>query len=157
MVGFRVFDLGLLVLWLVWFFRLRDDGEDPPEDGGGGGGGPGQGPNESGPRDGGGMRLPLGRWRGGRRLREHGGRRAAPQAPRPRASGARPRPLSDPAPRLAAARRTRGADTVCAPPLAVPFEGEGLAPKCESFQCSSSTMCGWMTSTCWYPTGKSTR
>src|SRR4051794_40101100 len=64
MVGFRVFDLGLLVLWLVWFFRLRDDGEDPPDDGGGGGG-PGQGPDERDPRDGGGMRLPLGRWRGG--------------------------------------------------------------------------------------------
>ena len=25
MVGFRVFDVGLLVLWLVWFFRLRND------------------------------------------------------------------------------------------------------------------------------------
>ena len=40
MVGFRVFDVGLLVVWLVWFFRLRDDGdEDPPDEGGGGGGG----------------------------------------------------------------------------------------------------------------------
>ena len=25
MVGFRVFDVGLLIVWLVWFFRLRDD------------------------------------------------------------------------------------------------------------------------------------
>jgi hypothetical protein len=85
MVGFRVFDLGLLVLWLVWFFRLRDDGEDPPDDGGGGGGGPGQGPDRRGPRDGGGMRLPLGRWRGGRRLRDHGGprRRPRPRGPAP--------------------------------------------------------------------------
>ena len=42
MVGFRVFDVGLLIVWLVWFFRLRDDGSDsPPEDDeGGGGGGP---------------------------------------------------------------------------------------------------------------------
>ena len=24
MVGFRVFDVGLLVVWLIWFFRLRD-------------------------------------------------------------------------------------------------------------------------------------
>ena len=41
MVGFRVLDVGLLILWLVWFFRLRDDGSDSPpdddEDGGGGG------------------------------------------------------------------------------------------------------------------------
>ena len=40
MVGFRVFDVGLLVAWLVWFYRLREDGgSDPPEEGGGGGGG----------------------------------------------------------------------------------------------------------------------
>ena len=25
MIGFRVLDVGLLVVWLVWFFRLRDD------------------------------------------------------------------------------------------------------------------------------------
>ena len=25
MVGFRVFDVGLLIVWLIWFFRLRDD------------------------------------------------------------------------------------------------------------------------------------
>ena len=30
MVGFRVFDVGLLVVWLIWFFRLRDDGDDSP-------------------------------------------------------------------------------------------------------------------------------
>lgn len=50
MVGFRVFDVGLLILWLVWFFRLRDDGSDtPPEDDeGGGGGGPERNP-EKGP------------------------------------------------------------------------------------------------------------
>ena len=27
MIGFRVLDVGLLVVWLVWFFRLRDDDE----------------------------------------------------------------------------------------------------------------------------------
>jgi hypothetical protein len=32
MVGLRVFDVGALILWLVWFFRLRDDDDD--EDGG---------------------------------------------------------------------------------------------------------------------------
>ena len=41
MVGLRVFDIGALVVWLVWFFRLRDYEDD---DGGGGGpGGPGRG------------------------------------------------------------------------------------------------------------------
>ena len=40
MVGFRVFDVGLLVVWLIWFFRLRDDGDDPPGEDGGGGEGP---------------------------------------------------------------------------------------------------------------------
>ena len=37
MVGLRVFDIGALVVWLVWFFRLRDDDDDA--DGGHGGGG----------------------------------------------------------------------------------------------------------------------
>ncbi|CAN5140854.1 MAG: hypothetical protein ACR2F4_02110 [Thermoleophilaceae bacterium] len=60
MVGFRVFDVGLLILWLVWFFRLRSDGSDtPPEDDdGGGGGGPERTP-EKGP-GGGGLQLPDG-------------------------------------------------------------------------------------------------
>jgi hypothetical protein len=43
MVGLRVFDVGALIVWLVWFFKLRDDdddgggdddlrgGEEPPE------------------------------------------------------------------------------------------------------------------------------
>ena len=35
MVGLRVFDIGALVVWLVWFFKLRDDEDDE------GGGGPG--------------------------------------------------------------------------------------------------------------------
>jgi len=41
MIGFRVLDVGLLVVWLVWFFRLRDDDDS---DGGGGPGGEGPEP-----------------------------------------------------------------------------------------------------------------
>ena len=51
MVGLRVFDVGALIVWLVWFFRLRDDdsddgddfrgGADEPEDPGPPGGKPG--------------------------------------------------------------------------------------------------------------------
>src|SRR5439155_27322499 len=54
MIGFRVFDVGLLILWLVWFFRLRDDDDDSTDDGPGGGG---PGPTrDDGPRGGGGLR-----------------------------------------------------------------------------------------------------
>ena len=28
MVGLRVFDIGALIVWLIWFFRLRDDDDD---------------------------------------------------------------------------------------------------------------------------------
>ena len=38
MVGFRIFDVGLLIVWLVWFFRLRDDDDSTDDDGPGGGG-----------------------------------------------------------------------------------------------------------------------
>ncbi|MEJ7749828.1 MAG: hypothetical protein WKF32_00070 [Thermoleophilaceae bacterium] len=74
-VGFRVFDVGLLVVWLVWFFRLRDDGSDPPEDDGPGGGG-GTEPRPR-PEPGGGDtgRIPPGRGR----LRE--GHSPAPSRP----------------------------------------------------------------------------
>jgi hypothetical protein len=34
MVGLRVFDVGGLIIWLVWFFKLRDTGPDEPDDGG---------------------------------------------------------------------------------------------------------------------------
>ena len=87
MVGFRVFDVGLLIVWLVWFFRLRDDDDSSEDDGPGGGGpdpSPGRGPG------GGGLRLPLGPARqGGKRLRDHvrpghgGRRRGAEPVPRP--------------------------------------------------------------------------
>ena len=75
MIGFRVFDVGLLIAWLIWFFHLRDDGADgPPDEGGGGGGGGGDG-RDSGPRrgpGGGGLRLPLGPWAHGRWRRRDG-------------------------------------------------------------------------------------
>jgi hypothetical protein len=73
MVGFRVFDVGLLILWLVWFFRLRDD-DDSTDDDGPGGGGPDT-PPDNGP-GGGGIRLPLGWARPGGRQRDHRSRRA---------------------------------------------------------------------------------
>ncbi|MDQ4071930.1 MAG: hypothetical protein M3088_03500, partial [Actinomycetota bacterium] len=57
MVGLRVFDVGLLIIWLVWFFRLRDD-DDPSDEDGGGGGGPKPQPRDEG--GGGGLGLPLG-------------------------------------------------------------------------------------------------
>ena len=53
MVGFRVFDVGLLVIWLVWFFRLRDDDDDSRGDDGGGGEGPGPRGGRDGPGGGG--------------------------------------------------------------------------------------------------------
>lgn len=37
MIGLRVVDVGALVVWLVWFFRLRDDESDDGDDDGGGG------------------------------------------------------------------------------------------------------------------------
>ena len=56
MVGLRVFDIGALIVWLVWFFRLRDDDDDA--DGGHGGGGNAPEPEHpNGPP--GGLRLPL--------------------------------------------------------------------------------------------------
>ena len=65
MVGFRVFDVGLLLLWLLWFFRLRDDEDDQGDEGGGGG--PDLGGDDRGPKGGGGRgrRIPAAK----RRLR----------------------------------------------------------------------------------------
>src|SRR4051812_49133025 len=69
MVGFRIFDVGLLIVWLVWFFRLRDDDDSTDDDGPGGGGhdpAPGKGPG------GGGLGKPLGRLQQGSwRNRDH--------------------------------------------------------------------------------------
>jgi hypothetical protein len=70
-VGFRIFDVGLLVVWLVWFFRLRDDDADASDDSGDDdGGGPPVHPPE--PSGGGGLGLLLpGSPRAGPRLRDH--------------------------------------------------------------------------------------
>src|SRR3982750_2407795 len=87
MVGFRVFDVGLLIVWLIWFFRLRDDDGPADDDGPGGGGpdpGPPDGPGGGGPRG--------GRARGGG---PHGGG-PAPR-PRLRRRGAEPIPRPLPA------------------------------------------------------------
>jgi len=54
MVGLRVFDVGALVVWLVWFFRLRDDDDDGEDFGRGHG--DGSEPEE--PCGPGGLRLP---------------------------------------------------------------------------------------------------
>jgi hypothetical protein len=89
MVGFRVFDVGLLILWLVWFFRLRDD-DDSTDDDGPGGGGPDT-PPDNGP-GGGGIRLPLGWAKAGGRRRDHKSRR--PRVPR---RGSEPLPQPSPA------------------------------------------------------------
>jgi hypothetical protein len=91
MVGFRVFDVGLLIIWLVWFFRrMRDDDGDDDSPGGGGGGGPEPRPGR-GPGGGGGLRIPLGRARQeGRRIRDHSRR---PGRPRRRGAEPVPRPL----------------------------------------------------------------
>jgi hypothetical protein len=103
MVGFRVFDVGLLVLWLVWFFRLRDDDDSPDEGGGGGGEGPEPDPRRDGP-GGDGIRLPLGRWGIGRgRVRDHSKpptvrRRRGPERPVPGPLPARVRRPGAPSP-----------------------------------------------------------
>ena len=56
MVGLRVFDIGALIVWLVWFFRLReddDDSDDPPR-------GDGNAPEPERPKGpSGGLQLPL--------------------------------------------------------------------------------------------------
>jgi hypothetical protein len=71
MVGFRIFDVGLLVLWLVWFFRLRDDDAGPNDDGNDDdGGGPPLDPPP--PSSGGGLGLLVpGTLRAGSRRRDH--------------------------------------------------------------------------------------
>jgi hypothetical protein len=103
MVGFRVFDVGLLVVWLIWFFRLRDDGDDPPGDDGGGGEGPDPRPDHDGP-GGDGIHLPLGRWRlGDGRDRDHVParrpvRRRGSDAPVPRPVPSRVRRPQSPVP-----------------------------------------------------------
>ncbi len=56
MIGLRVFDVGALIVWLVWFFRLRDD-DDDSDDGRGGDGNAPEPDRPKGPS--GGLRIPL--------------------------------------------------------------------------------------------------
>ena len=84
MVGLRVFDIGALVVWLVWFFRLRDDDDDDGDDFRRGKD-DGREPEE--PTGGGGLKLPLPEskpW-GARRRDHRGDRRGAPLTDAPRA------------------------------------------------------------------------
>jgi hypothetical protein len=100
-VAFRLLDVGLLVLFLVWFFRLRDDGDDADDDGPGGGGG--DSPPDRGGPGGGGLRIPLRDVRPGRRVRDHARparrlRRRGPEQPVPRPLPARVRQPAAPTP-----------------------------------------------------------
>jgi hypothetical protein len=96
-VGFRIFDVGLLLIWLIWFFRLRDDDAGPNDEGGDDGGGPPVHPPE--PSGGGGLGLMLpGTLQTGRRLRDH----SRPPKPSGRSRG---EPLRRPQP--ARVRRPR--------------------------------------------------
>ena len=56
MVGLRVFDVGALIVWLVWFFRLRDDDGDDGDDFRGGPGEPDEPDPKGSPP---GLRIPL--------------------------------------------------------------------------------------------------
>ena len=96
-VGFRIFDVGLLAIWLVWFLRQRDDDAGPSDEGGDDGGGPPVYPPE--PSGGGGLGLLLpGTLLAERRLREH----SKPRKPSGRTRG---EPLRRPQP--ARVRRPR--------------------------------------------------
>ena len=93
MVGLRVFDVGALIVWLIWFFRLRDDDDDA--DDGRGGGGNARSPIRPRARPGG-LRLPLpdaAPWP--TRRRDHGGELRP--APAPAARGV-PEPVPARAP-----------------------------------------------------------
>jgi hypothetical protein len=97
MVGLRIFDLGALAIWLVWFLRLRNDGDGRDDWGSGGGGSgpkrPDGGPR--GPRDG----LPMpdaDPWRG--RLRDHADLRRRGGPRRGGGPGRCPTPVRPPAP-----------------------------------------------------------
>ena len=80
MVGFRIFDVGLLVVWLVWFLRMRNDDAGPNDDGGDDGGGPPVHPPE--PSGGGGLGLLLpGRCARGAGCATTRARRSRPGAP----------------------------------------------------------------------------
>jgi hypothetical protein len=99
LVGLRVFDLGGMLIWLVWFFRHNGGTDDREDDGGGGGGGslPPDPPKPGGP----GLDLPIadaGPWP--TRLRDHGSARRPAPSPRvspPAWPHRAPRPRRQPA------------------------------------------------------------
>jgi hypothetical protein len=99
MVGLRVFDVGALIVWLVWFFKLRDDDDDGGDDyRRGDGEAPDPGP-DTGP---GGYGLPLpdaAPWPG--RRRDHEGDRRTPPVPQ------RHRGVPSPVPARAPVKRSR--------------------------------------------------
>jgi len=93
LVGLRVFDLGGMIVWLIWFLRHDSGGADPDDEGGGGGGGGSQ-PQDR-PKPGGpGLDLPIadsGPWP--TRLRDHGSaRRPVPGVASPAWRRRAPRP-----------------------------------------------------------------
>ncbi len=94
MIGLRVFDVGALIVWLIWFFRLRDDDGDDGDDFRGG---PGQ-PDEPEPRGSPpGLRVPLPDakpWPV--RRRDHRGGVSGPAEPSPRRGIPHPVPARAP-------------------------------------------------------------
>jgi hypothetical protein len=98
MVGLRVFDIGALIVWLVWFFKLRDSDDDDGDDHRGDGGSKPEPKPDRGP---GGLPAPLpdaGPWPS--RRRDHEGDRSAPPVPQRR------RGLPVPTPARAPVKRT---------------------------------------------------
>ena len=98
MVGFRVFDVGLLILWLVWFFRLRDDDDSTETTVRAAAGRTTRGTTAPAAAE----RFPLGWARPGKRTRDHRRRTERPPRrgpePMPRPSPARVRQPAGPAP-----------------------------------------------------------
>jgi hypothetical protein len=94
MIGLRVFDVGALIVWLIWFFRLRDDDSDDGDDFRGG---PGE-PDEPDPRGSPpGLRVPLPDakpWPV--RRRDHRGGVTGPAEPSPRRGIPHPVPARAP-------------------------------------------------------------
>ena len=126
MVGFRVFDVGLLIVWLIWFFRLRDDDDDSHGDDGGGGEGPEPRPGKDGP-GGDGIRLPLGRWRlGNGRDRSHGG------PPRPAAAAERSHRCASRCRHACAGRARRCRRTAARPARGQQLRHGGWAPSVQA-------------------------
>jgi len=95
MVGLHGLGMGALVVWLVWFFRLRDSDDDEGEDSRGDGGSRPEPQPDRGP---GGMPVPLpdaAPWPG--RRRDHEGDRGVAPVPRRHRGVPEPVPARAPA------------------------------------------------------------